>query len=391
MPVITIFSHEYNPILLSGIGNTCRFLVEGLLERGYDVNLITLKFGKYNYLPDVERLGKLTIYRIKLPFYERLVFSIYSAWFSWRNRDIIKKSDLIHSLDSRDAPFIYNCGKPLIVNYNDYVASTISLNIFSKSWEAASIRDRIIRWGYSMITKFVEKVSAIRSTCVVGNTKYTCSVIGSLYKIDPDKIKNIYKGIDIKEFNGNGKNKKYDILFIGGNLHKKGIQELIEIISVIAKSRKDIKCVAVGRGEPYFLEKMKRLIAEKGLNENIDIIDHLGHDELLLYYATSKLFVLPTHRDSLPQVIMEAMASRMPVLAAPVGGIPEAIDHAVSGYLIEKDNINEYVERIIGLLNNDEECLKMGQLAFKRVERQFNYQTMVESYLEIYASVIGKY
>jgi glycosyltransferase involved in cell wall biosynthesis len=81
--------------------------------------------------------------------------------------------------------------------------------------------------------------------------------------------------------------------------------------------------------------------------------DTIDYDKLIGLYKSATLFVFPTREDSLGVVILEALHSRLPVIATSVGGIPDMIKEGINGLLVKPDNPEELSKAIALLLRNN--------------------------------------
>lgn len=196
MKTITLFSREFPPVLLGGIGNTARFLAEELSNSSYKVNVVTPKFGEYSNLPSFEKRGNMNIYRLRLK--RRLLFWSKTAPFSYFNKKILKNTDLIHILNARDAPFIYK-KSPVIANINDYYPLTVPLNPFKYPYRE---KGKLIKYLNYNLFKFLDYTSLKRADFIVYNNRFAKNLIEKKFKLKNKKSKVVYKGIDVNEFKG---------------------------------------------------------------------------------------------------------------------------------------------------------------------------------------------
>lgn len=141
------------------------------------------------------------------------------------------------------------------------------------------------------------------------------------------------------------------ILFVGRLAEKKGVTYLIDAM-------KDIegKLVIIGDGPlRETLEKQARKYGDK-----IEFWGSKSHQELREIYASADVFVAPSitakdgDKEGLGLVLLEAMASGLPVVGSDSGGIPEIVKDGYNGFLVEEKNIEELSDRINGLLDSDE-------------------------------------
>ncbi|MBZ9572939.1 glycosyltransferase family 4 protein [Patescibacteria group bacterium] len=175
------------------------------------------------------------------------------------------------------------------------------------------------------------------------------------------------------------KNKKV-ILFSGKLTPQKGVHYLI-------KAAKDIRghVYIIGDGpEKKNLEDLKYKLA---LN-NVHFLGYMGDDrkqELEEFYYRADVFIAPSVWDEpLGLVILEAMASKTPVIATRKGGIPLAVKDGINGFLIRPRSSQQIVEACNKLLENDELRKKMGENARKTVEKKFTWKKIAQKYIRIY-------
>jgi glycosyltransferase involved in cell wall biosynthesis len=100
-------------------------------------------------------------------------------------------------------------------------------------------------------------------------------------------------------------------------------------------------------------------------------------------------FVLPTRWEGLPYSILEAMASGLPVVASSVGGIPELVEHGVTGWLVEPGDVAALADAIRALDGAAEGARAIGNAGHERVRREFAVETMVASYDQLFQSLLN--
>jgi len=102
------------------------------------------------------------------------------------------------------------------------------------------------------------------------------------------------------------------------------------------------------------------------------------------YYQAADLLVHPTKADSSSLVAMEAMSSGLPVVTTKVGGVPEVVEHGVTGYVTAPGAAREFSEAIEAVLSSPLSLATMGAAAVARVQRLFTLERMTGSYLDLY-------
>jgi glycosyltransferase involved in cell wall biosynthesis len=105
-------------------------------------------------------------------------------------------------------------------------------------------------------------------------------------------------------------------------------------------------------------------------------------------YQASDIYVHAAKADTFPNVILEALACGVPVVATEVGGIPEQVLEGITGYLVPQGDFNAMATRIVQLCNDDELRYKMGYAATQDARRRFSLIDMVDAYLEWYQIIL---
>src|SRR5207249_3862701 len=145
------------------------------------------------------------------------------------------------------------------------------------------------------------------------------------------------------------------LLAVGRLIEKKGFAYLIEACRMLRSSGFSFACQIVGEGPER--SRLEELIRAYQLSDNVRLRGSLPQPELVGTLSQSSLFVFPAIRDSsgdtdnLPTVLIEAMASCLPVVATEVAGIPEIVQHNENGFLVpEKDaaQLADAIQRLAG-------------------------------------------
>lgn len=359
-----------------------------LQKNDFKVNVVTLKFGKYSDLQKTEIKNDLTIYRIQIPFYERLLFGLYSGLFSWFKQEIFKESDIIHQLDTRDCFFLNRQQKPVVLSINDYVTASVPLNPFKFPWKTRGKIDLIIRWFYNNISKYFESKNIYQADKLIISNDYVAGIYEDCFKIPDSKLNVIPRGIYLKEFENGEVEKEIDVLFLGGNLHKKGIEELIKSSFPVIKKYPNIKYLIIGRETNNYIQYLKKMIHEKNYGNNYEFISTVSHDQLVRIFLKSRIFIHPSYQDSLPQAVLEAMAAKLPVITTNVGGLPSLIEHGVNGFLVNPYEVDSISELTIKLLSDEKLRYEIGSNAYGTIKKKYNSELVFKEYLKLYNSLI---
>jgi glycosyltransferase involved in cell wall biosynthesis len=134
-------------------------------------------------------------------------------------------------------------------------------------------------------------------------------------------------------------------------------------------------------GDGPLRTSLQRQIVEQGLQGDVVIAGFRNDlDRLLSWFD---LLVLPSFTEGMPNVVLEAMAAGVPVVATAVGGTPEAVADGETGWLVPPGNPAELARRIIDVLS-DSERQSMGRRGRRRVEEQFTFAAQARKYLSLF-------
>lgn len=214
--------------------------------------------------------------------------------------------------------------------------------------------------------------------------------------IPPGKLITIYNGVEtVGETNISAEKKKEEfglrqnivITTISRLAPQKGIKHLLYAVPKVIENMPEARFLIVGEGnEKGRLENISRDI-------NIDkyvIMPGLRADikEILSF---TNIFVLPSLFEGLPNVIMEAMAARKPVIATRIQGSDELVVENETGILVPPRNPEALADAIINLHNDTEKARRMGIAGRKRVEKYFNVDSMVKKHEKLYDELTQKW
>jgi len=166
---------------------------------------------------------------------------------------------------------------------------------------------------------------------------------------------------------------------------EKGQGELIPVLKLIARTNPDFECLFAGEGPSRIT--VQGLVQDLGLANNTRFLGQLNRIAVRDLLASADIFVLPSLVEGLPGSVMEAMASRLPVVATDVGGTRELVIHGETGFLVPRNRPDLFASYIQDLLNNASLRLAMGNRGRKRIEEQFTLEAMVDKTASFYTEV----
>ncbi len=216
--------------------------------------------------------------------------------------------------------------------------------------------------------------------------------VASLDYIEHSQIKNIYKkyqkkfkeipfGVENKFKPWSHKNKNH-LLFVGGldQAHYfKGIYILLKALAQLKKEKPNLnwEMQIVGDGDlrPDYEERAKKLKLDQ-----VKFLGKISDEKLPSIYNHADLFILPSinSNEAFGLVLLEAMASGLPVIASNLPGVRKVFENNRQGLLTEANNYEDLKEKIKQLLDNPDKLKKMKKEAEKLIEHKYNWDRVGE-------------
>jgi glycosyltransferase involved in cell wall biosynthesis len=240
------------------------------------------------------------------------------------------------------------------------------------------------------------------SLCIRISTKpvlQNADAILALTENMKNKLKDIYdseisvvpNGIDLKEYSGEMINSDKDhktknILFVGSLYPIKGVQYLIMAMKLVHDKLPDAKLILVGDGKER--ERLAALSIQFDIQNYVQFVGKIPHKMVQTFMQRADVFILPSLSEGLPNVILEAMACGLPIVASRVGGIPDIITNDVNGYLVEVKDTDDIANKIILLLQNDTLRKKLSDNN-KHLVKKYAWDNVIVELEKIYGSTIS--
>lgn len=359
-------------------------LASGLKAQGHEVVVVTM-YDKDSFVPYFDKKYGLSIVnlQIKQTGVGKLQTTIRFLTGMQRLYQLIKEHDIqVLQTFSHYSNIIGPCigwaaGAPIRV-------TSQRMSLSGRSRRLQSI-DRLIT--NSVLTSKMTSVSE-------GTRQYSITKQG----IHADKIITIHNGIDVDRYNmprSAYKRQQFcteltipvnaKIVTTIARLHpQKGHRYLIEAIPSVLKKVPHTHFIFVGEGE--LRQKLEQQIADVGLQEHIHFLG--VREDIPTILANSDLFVLPSLWEGLPNVVLEAMAARIPVIATHVDGTPELVTDGETGCLVSPGESSQLSQSIVRLLCDTNFATSLSNNAFERINREFSNQKNVEQYVNLYKNLL---
>lgn len=354
---------------VGGVWNYMKQLRDKLLSLGHDVDI--LGYGDENksihivnkgrkieineLMPLLEANLNPSVYPaihenplVKYTEFQRYAFELGAAYLG------IDEYDIIHTQDVISTSCIYRIKPehmPLVATIHGSVANEINQQL-----------ETIHKTSTSFIAKKyfneLEYVGATRSEATIVANQWLKGVLTEQYGVPADHLTVSHYGFDTKDFLKKMQeplslrrpdNKKI-IMFTGRLVELKGVHHLITALEQLKKKRNDWVCWIIGSGDKE--EELKNQKDAAGLQDDIYFFGKRDNIPSLLNYAD--IYVLPSLLDNQPLSVIEAQIAGKAIIVSDAGGLPEMVEHEVTGLITPAANPEKLCENIDLLLENEQ-------------------------------------
>jgi N-acetyl-alpha-D-glucosaminyl L-malate synthase BshA len=159
------------------------------------------------------------------------------------------------------------------------------------------------------------------------------------------------------------------------------------VLDVFRRVLDEVDAVLAMVGDGPDRAPLERRVEELGLTDRVRFAGE-QHD-LVAWLSAADVFLLPSAQESFGLAALEAMACELPVVAARVGGLPEAVEDGATGYLCALDAVDVMAARTLDLLTDETHRLRIGRAAAARVRAHFCTEHVVPLYEQAYRDLTG--
>jgi glycosyltransferase involved in cell wall biosynthesis len=215
--------------------------------------------------------------------------------------------------------------------------------------------------------------------------------------VEENKIKIIPNAVDIhifsKKYNKqaleitrgalNIKEDEKVIVTVSRLVKKNGLEYLINAVGLLNKEQK-IKLIICGAGDEE--EKLKKLVVNNNIKDQVLFLGNIDHKKIPQYLWLSDVFCRPSLSEGLGNVFLEAMVARLPVVATPVGGIPDFLIDGETGWFCKVKDPKSIAEKVNYILDvrNKSEVERVKKNAKKMIEEKYNWEIIAEKMMNVF-------
>ena len=304
-------------------------------------------------------------------------------------KEIIRtfQPDIVHTHASKAGALgrkaAFDCGVPIVIH-------TFHGHIFHSYFS----------WWKTSLYQLIERRLSKKTTGIIAISAIQKNELSLKYKIcHPSKIKIIPLGFDLSPFNENLKEKREHtrnsyalegsdiaVAIIGRLVAIKNHQMFLDIIDKVnQKTSKKVVYFIVGDGEESLtIQESIKPLKEKGM----DIRMTSWIKDIATFNAGMDIICLTSKNEGTPVSLIEAQAAGIPIIATNVGGIKDIILEDKTGYIVDKDDIDGFAEKLWELIENENKRQLMSQNGWSFVQEKFQYPNLIKNMDEYYKSLL---
>ena len=365
---ILILNSEYSPVG-GGAGNASANLARLLVEAGREVTVVTSRFGS---LPHREKSGNLTVVRIpafrrkqdRSGALEQLIFMI-SASISTLSLVREFKPDAaiaFFGIPSGAVAFILKIfrGIPYLVSLRGGDVPGFRPYDFNAYHRIIGPLLRVV-WRNAFA--IIANSRGLRELALRFDSRYEIQVIPN--------------GVELGLYKSGAHENAAPRLFSAGRIvHQKGLDLGMRALAGL----KDLDWEWHIAGDGPQLNFLKLLARELSIDDRVHFLGWMERKELIEQYRWADLFLFPSRHEGMPNAVLEAMASGLPVIASRIAGNEELVVDGETGLLVASEDVNAFRSALRQLLTNAAQREAMGNASRRRVEEKYSWSDVARQY-----------
>ena len=256
--------------------------------------------------------------------------------------------------------------------------------------------------GYDIHRKpppdFRERAEA--ASAVVTVSEANKDYITRTFGVEREHIRVIPCGVDTERFcpgsgtgvspvrtETHGRDARATIVCVARHVAVKNLGLLLDACALLRERGVEFHCVMIGDGPLSTELKAKR--AALNLDELVEMPGAADQDEVLRWWQQASVGVLCSENEGMPVCLMEAAACGVPVVATRVGGIPELVEHGVTGLLAPPGDVAAFADAVETLLADSERHQRMAKAARERASKKFSVVQQVDALMTVWGGLVS--
>jgi glycosyltransferase involved in cell wall biosynthesis len=397
---ICLLSSAYPPEQYEGVGRHTNLMARGLFECGHRVHVITRGQTDSIIYYDGAFVHKLPTRLERYPRYKNLPNLYYALNHSHAVYDRLKRLILNEGVQIVDSPVWQLDG--LVTALSGILPVVVRLQTATR--QIASFQRE--QGDDARLTGDLETCLIDKACHLVANSQATVQTTRTVYErmLDSTQYTVVPHGIvpspddETRPYPVHSPPDCLTVLFVGRLERRKGILDLFDAVPRVVSRVPNVKFVIAGadnsRNDGFQAEhgiQYAGYFAARypAMRQHMTFLGAVSEERLHELYQTCDLFVAPSLYESFGLIYLEAMNYAKPVIGCQVGGIPEVVEHGVTGLLVEPEASRALAEAIVSLLDMPGRLREMGLSGRQRLLDNFSYLQMARGFERIYRSAIA--
>jgi glycosyltransferase involved in cell wall biosynthesis len=358
-----------------GVGIYVWNLSQWLRRQGHDVLLIT-RGG--HALPASEEIDGFTVLRpAYFPLYPMHV-RLHEIFVNRVVKALEEDIDLFHI--HSPLPPVIKTRRPVMITFHSSVHDDLrAVNVNSIYELMLRLQEPISYRHENRLLKAAGRVTVV--------SPYMREVIAR-YPHANDSIDVTWNGVDTQLFSPNGKQHQGYVLTTGRLAAVKGLHDLIRAAKIVNQKCGPTQFKIVGDGP--LRSQLEREIGAQGLQGQVELVGHVSdRNQLADLYRHASLFVSPSHKEGMPTVMLEAMATGCPVVVTAVCANPDVITHEKDGILTPPHQPEALAGAIIAALSDPDRLAVIGAAGRDTVQSRFSWDAISQLYIDQYEQLLA--
>jgi len=365
---ILIINSEYPPIG-GGAGNASAHIADQLEKLGYKVTVVTSRFGK---LPHKEQSENITIYRVpsirrrqdRSNPLEQIIFILSASFWTL--------SLIPHFRPNATLAFF---GVPSgAIAWLIKMAYQIPYVISLRGGDVPGFRPYDFHVYHKLIAPFLRMIWGNASAVIANSNglRHLAHTFDSRFEIPI-----IPNGVDLESY----KTIERDwspprLLSVGRIVHQKGLDLAMHALGGLKELNWEWRIA----GDGPQLQALQSLAQELGIDDRVFFLGWQSREQIMESYKQANVFLFPSRHEGMPNAILEAMASGLPVIATCIAGNEELVIEGQTGYLVPAEDIEILQDALKKILNDSVLRQQMGDASRRRVEDNYSWESTAQQY-----------
>jgi len=365
---ILLINSEYPPIG-GGAGNASANIARELAAIGIQVSVVTAHFGNQ---PRKEILDNVTIYRIQAlrrkqdrsGALEQLAFILSASFWAlnWSRKNRPNAILAFFGVPSGAAAWILKLFYKI-----PYIVSL-------RGGDVPGFRPYDFKTFHKLIAPFLRVIWKNASAIIANSAGLRDLALAFDSRFEIPVIPN---GVDLDKYSVPERDwSSPRLLSVGRIVRQKGLDLGLQALSQL----KDLDWHWSIAGDGPQLENLKSLAVELGIADRVHFLGWQSREELTKQYQNANIFLFPSRHEGMPNAVLEAMSTGLPVVATRIAGSEELVIEAETGFLVQTENVDELRPSLRRILVDPNLRKKMGLASRRRVEENYSWKNVAEQY-----------